>query len=148
MEEKRPKVGIAIIVIKDRTILLGKRLGTHGSGKWAAPGGHLEFFETPESCACRELLEETGLEATRILPGPWANHTFDGDKHYVTLFMIVTEFSGIPQVLEPHKCENWDWFTLDNLPEPLFDTIQSLVETVGLDWLKNFTPMDQFKIGR
>ena len=41
-----PRVGIAAIVKKDNKVLLGKRKGSHGSGAWNFPGGHLEFFET------------------------------------------------------------------------------------------------------
>lgn len=135
MENLRPKVGIGVAVVKDNLILLGKRKGSHGAGDWAFPGGHLEFSETPAECAARELLEETGLKANRILPGPWTNDLF-GDKHYVTLFMFVTDFSGEPEVLEPNKCESWEWFDWDHLPKPLFGSIQSLVEIVGIEKLK------------
>lgn len=137
MENQRPKVGIGVAVVKERRVLLGKRKGAHGSGDWAFPGGHLEFAETPYACAYRELLEETGLTATCIFPGPWTNDVFDNDKHYVTLFMFVTEFSGKPEVLEPHKCENWEWFEWDDLPQPLFASIQTLVKNVGIEKLKN-----------
>lgn len=142
MENRRPKVGIGIVVVKDNLVLLGKRKGAHGSGDWAFPGGHLEFGETPHTCAYRELLEETGLTATCILPGPWTNVVFDEDKHYVTLFMLVTEFSGKPEVLEPHKCENWEWFEWDNLPQPLFATIQILVQNEGIEKLKQLCSME------
>ncbi len=36
-------------------------------GKWLPPGGHVELNETPPECACREALEETGLEI-EIIP--------------------------------------------------------------------------------
>jgi 8-oxo-dGTP diphosphatase len=136
MHKERPKVGIGIAVIKDNMVLLGKRKGAHGVGDWAFPGGHLEFGETPELCAYRELLEETSLEAARITPGPWTNDIFDGHKHYITLFMFVTEFSGMPQTLEPLKSENWEWFEWEHLPQPLFASIQTLVKNVGIDGLK------------
>lgn len=58
-----PKVGVAVFVISDSKIVLGKRKNAHGQGAWASPGGHLEFGETLEACAKRELLEETGLIA-------------------------------------------------------------------------------------
>ncbi len=53
--------------------------------------------------------------------------------------MFVTEFSGHPEVLEPHKCENWNWFEWDNLPQPLFAPIQSLINNVGIEKLKFFS---------
>jgi 8-oxo-dGTP diphosphatase len=28
--------------------------------------------------------------------------------------------SGEPKVMEPDKSESWDWYDLENLPEPLF----------------------------
>lgn len=137
MQKDRPKVGIGVVVVKDGSVLLGKRKGAHGSGDWAFPGGHLELHETPEECAYRELLEETGIKASSIYSGPWTNDIFDHEKHYITLFMFVTAFSGEPKVLEPHKCENWEWFEWDNLPQPLFATIQTLVKNVGVEKLKN-----------
>lgn len=134
--KERPKVGIGVILLKDDLVLLGKRKGAHGSGDWAFPGGHLEFAETPEECAARELFEETGLQAKSVFPGPWTSDVFDHEKHYITIFMFVTEFSGIPQVLEPHKCENWEWFEWHDLPNPLFASIQTLIKNLGIDSIK------------
>jgi len=85
MQKERPKVGIGVAVVKGNLVLLGKRKGAHGCGEWAFPGGHLEFCETPEECAYRELIEETGIEAHCIFPGPWTNNVFDKEKHYMNL---------------------------------------------------------------
>lgn len=42
----------------------------HGLGRvtYSLPGGIARGSETPEACARRELMEETGLEAGRLLP--------------------------------------------------------------------------------
>lgn len=40
----------------------------HLAGHWDFPKGHVEHNETEEETALREILEETGLDAT-ILPG-------------------------------------------------------------------------------
>ena len=127
MERSLPRVGVAVIVRKDGKVLLGKRKGSHGAGHWAAPGGHLEFGETIEQCASRELLEETGIKALSIQRGPYTSDMIDRAKHYVTLSVVVDRFEGIPQVMEPNKCEGWDWFSPTELPSPLFVTLRSLL---------------------
>ncbi len=124
---KRPRIGIGIMVVKDNKILMGKRKSSHGAGSWAPPGGHLEFGETPEACAARELLEETGIRAISLRPGPWVNTIMEHDKHYVTIYVIVDQFVGEPQLMEPDKCEGWDWFAMNQLPSPIFMPMQSLI---------------------
>jgi 8-oxo-dGTP diphosphatase len=119
-EKARPKVGVGVYVIKEGKILLGKRKNAHGEGDWAVPGGHLEFGESIEACAARELAEETGLKAISLETGLWSNDVIDGTKHYITFFAIVKEFEGEPLLLESNKCEGWQWFSLDALPSQLF----------------------------
>jgi ADP-ribose pyrophosphatase YjhB (NUDIX family) len=64
-----------------------RRKGSIGGGTWALPGGSLDFGESFEECARRELLEETGLKAHNI-HFLWAcNTVFDESTHYVTVFM-------------------------------------------------------------
>ena len=123
----RPKVGIGVIVNKDGKILLGKRLNSHGKGTWSFPGGHLEFGESWEECAKREVIEETNLNITNLKFHAVTNDIFDKEnKHYITLFMTCDYASGELQNMEPHKCEKWDWFSWDNLPEKLFLPIRNL----------------------
>ena len=127
--DKRPKVGVGIIVIKDNKVLLGKRKNSHGEGSWCFPGGHLEFNESLENCAKREVLEETGIEIKNIRFETITNDIFkDEGKHYITIFMLCEYDSGEVKVMEPEKCEKWNWFEWNNLPEPLFLPIQSLLK--------------------
>lgn len=134
-EKIRPRVGVGVAVVKNNTILLGRRKNAHGDGSWAFPGGHLEFGEDVEECASRELMEETGLKAISFCSGPWVNDVIEGDKHYVTLFVFVNAFEGEVQLLEPHKCERWAWFDYRDLPSPLFSPVESLIKKNGLEKL-------------
>lgn len=125
---KHPRVGVACVVQRDGKILLGKRKGSHAGGVWGFPGGHLEFGESIEECAKRELLEETGLVSLSLRQGPWVENMMEnGQKHYVTIFMFVDQYEGDPTLKEPEKCEGWDWFASDQLPTPLFSPISSLL---------------------
>jgi len=116
-----PRIGVGILVIRDEKVLLGKRKTSHGNGTWAPPGGHLEFGESPQECAARELMEETGMTAARYFVGPYTNDLFEQDnKHYITLYMIADGAQGNPGLMEPDKCFEWGWFSFDELPEPQF----------------------------
>ena len=61
-------VGIAVIVIKEDRVLLGKRKNAHGSGTWVFPGGRLEFKESIEDGARREVLITNLLKLNFKLP--------------------------------------------------------------------------------
>ncbi len=128
-----PRVGVAVIVVRDGRVLLGRRIGaTHGADTWQFPGGHLEAFESVEACAAREVREETGLAVRVRARGPYTNDVFDRDgKHYVTLF-VVAEDEAIdappaPMVREPHKCAEWRWCDWDAMPSPRFLPIEHLL---------------------
>jgi len=124
----QPKVGIGILVLHQGKVLLGKRKNAHGDGTWATPGGHLEFGETVEKCIKRELLEETGLIAEDIIPGPWKEVIFSNEeKHYLNIYGFVTKFSGTLKNTEPEKNESWQWFPIENLPSPLFEPLKKIV---------------------
>ncbi len=127
-EKKRPYIGVALIVIRQGLVLLGKRRNAHGAGTWQFPGGHLEYGESIEACARRELFEETGLSVTNLRMGPFTNDFFENEgKHYVTLFMLGDHTTGEARVKEPDKCERWDWFHWSEMPKPHFLPIVNLL---------------------
>lgn len=125
--DPKPRVGAGVFVLKSKqdprenpSFLIGERINAHGAGTLALPGGHLEYGETPQSCAARELMEETGLKATNVRFLTATNDIMHADqKHYVTLFMVCEreDEEAEPQVLEPDKCKKWEWATWEELLE-------------------------------
>lgn len=117
-----PRVGVAIIVKKDDKILLGYRKSELGKNTWGLPGGKLEFGEELIDCAIRELQEETNLivksKHLRLLGV--SNAIFDDELHYITVIYSVKKFTGELTVLEPDKCETWEWFDYYKPPKELF----------------------------
>jgi 8-oxo-dGTP diphosphatase len=123
-----PQVGVGVLVVHQGLVLLGRRKGSHGAGTWSAPGGKLDFGETLEACARRELLEETGLEARHIELGPYSNDVFaSAGRHFLTVFVVARGITGGVRNLEPDKCEGWAWFQWSRLPSPLFAPLQTLL---------------------
>jgi 8-oxo-dGTP diphosphatase len=118
---QRPLVGIGVLIVDQDRILLGKRISSHGSGSWGPPGGHLEFGESFFECAQRETFEETGLIISDLHIGPTVNNIFpDTHKQYVSVFVIARKYEGTLLLKEPHKCEQWLWYSWNDLPNPLF----------------------------
>jgi len=129
MEEKRPKVGLGILILKNGKFLFTKRKGSHGPGTWCPPGGHLEFNESFEGCAKREVMEEMGIEIENIRLASVTNDIhIDEDKHYITLVMLADWKSGEPKNMEPDRCTEIGWFEWENLPQPLFLPMENLVK--------------------
>jgi 8-oxo-dGTP diphosphatase len=122
LSELHPQVGIGVMILKDGKVLMGKRKTSHGTGQYAFPGGHLEYMESFEDCARRETKEECGIEITNLRFLFLSNLRNYPPKHYAHIHFVADWENGEPIVLEPEKCESWDWYPLDALPEPKFAT--------------------------
>ncbi|MDR3425008.1 MAG: NUDIX hydrolase [Alphaproteobacteria bacterium] len=128
----RPQVGLGVIIRRRGKVLLGKRRGDHGGDTWCYPGGHLEQGESWETCARREVREETGMEIDNPRFVSATNDIYQSGRHYVTVIMVCDWQSGEARVKEPEKCLGWDWFDWDALPAPLFLSTQHFVD-LGID---------------
>ena len=122
------KTGVGVLIVVDNKVLLGHRVdnatdtgGIYEPGSWTCPGGKQEYDETIFECAIRETKEETNLDLDIS-----SLHVFDAtddiqpNKHYVTLDVLATKYSGELKVMEPEKIDKWEWFDLDNLPENIY----------------------------
>ena len=118
--QQKVYISVDVFIFKNGSVLLGKRKNkyTHDY-TYAPPGGHLDIGETLRECALREVKEETGLSI--VLDDAMVIHeNYTQKKHYVIIGFKAKWIKGRPKVLEPQKCIGWDWYALDNLPEPLF----------------------------
>lgn len=126
-------VGVSVLVVRDGMLLLGRRINTGTLDGWlSTPGGRIEQGETMFQAARRELKEETGLGTGLLLVIGFKEH-FRAGKHYFMVYLYADDVTGVPQNLEPGKCEGWCWVEWEKIPlgectEPLeiLDTVRFL----------------------
>ena len=75
----------------------------------------MEGGESFEQCAIRETEEETGIILPSAKVWTFENTIFHNEqKHYVVILMVADIPTGQDaRVIEPEKCEKWDWFRGD-----------------------------------
>jgi len=126
-EKKRVGAGLGVILEKDGKILLGMRhpdpdkadSAFRSAGEWCLPGGKIDFGETLEECAIREVKEETGI----IIKDPKVisiHNCKNEHAHFLTAGVIACEWDGEAHVAEPDEIIEWKWFDIKNLPYPRY----------------------------
>ena len=134
INQQRPFIGIAVILINPQypnCVLISKRLSSHGKDSYQLPGGHLEYGESFEQCAERELLEETNLHLKSFQFVYITNTIFEQQsKHYVTIFMktVINDCSTL-KCMEPEKNSDWIWMKWEDLKQMnLFEPLRKAVD--------------------
>lgn len=136
----RKKVGSAPLVVaysvmvvydEKKGILLEER---EDDGYWDFPGGSIEFNETAEEAAQRELGEETGLKAQsfsflQIFSGPIAYHRYpNGDEvSGVDIVYLATAVSGQPH-MQKEEVRSLKWWPLEETPSPFTARNKAILE--------------------
>ena len=118
-----PLPAATLVVLDDHNVLLTLRAVEPRKGEWCLPGGFLEWGETPEEGAKRELFEETGLIGERLM--------------YIGVYNSMVTFHAL---LHGYRVESWSgeltcgddaeavqWFPLDSLPSLAFDAHETLL---------------------
>jgi ADP-ribose pyrophosphatase YjhB (NUDIX family) len=90
---RNPAPAAGVLMLRGAEVLLVRRRYDPRAGAWCLPAGFLEYGETPERCAVRELREETGLKARLTgLFGVYAG--FDDPRVRAVLIVYAAERTG------------------------------------------------------
>jgi 8-oxo-dGTP diphosphatase len=126
-EKKRVGAGLGVILERDGKILLGKRHPDpdkadsvfRSAGEWCLPGGKLDWGETFEEGAAREVLEETGITIKN--PQVISVHNCKNEHaHFMTVGLVAYGWEGEARVMEPDEITEWEWFDIKDLPSPRY----------------------------
>lgn len=125
---RRPVVGIvAAARTTDGRWLLVRRGDT---GKWALPGGTLEWGETFRSAITREVFEETGAEVTALgeLLGVYSAPERDPRFHAVTVVVAATVNEPAGSDVNPVEITEVKLFADSELPADMSQGMGDLLE--------------------
>lgn len=141
-------VNIAI-VNSHREVLLTKRSKkVREPGRWCLPGGHVDPGEGWIAAALRETKEEVGLTIAKPeLVGLYSDPILSIPDEMVApgvrvqfLCAAFRVFTKSDDVKPNDEVEDWDWFSIDNLPEPMIKShpvrVQDALEFQGEVHLK------------
>ena len=115
MKAGNPKTILTLCVIHDHPrVLLGMKKRGFGSGKWNGFGGHVEAGEAIADAARREVLEESGVTVSELVPMGVLEFTFEGKPGMLEVHVFKSSaYEG-----EPYESEEMrpQWFTVDEIP--------------------------------
>lgn len=100
-------------------------------GRWDPGGGGLEFNDTIEETVKREIREEycTDVLSYEFLGYRDVHREHEGrTTHWIALdFKVLVDREKV-RIGEPHKHEQLNWFSLENLPSPLHSQFEHCME--------------------
>jgi len=112
-----PAPAAGIVLTREGRVCLVRRRFEPKRGLWSLPTGFMEWGETPAETACREALEETGLEVT--LTGLYAveSGVLPPDTPVVVIIYRAEETGG--ELVAGDDADEVGFFDLDDLPGPI-----------------------------
>lgn len=120
MSYKSPKLTVDGIVLSDGKILLIKRKNDPFKGKWALPGGFVEYGEKVEEAVLREIFEETGLKTSiNQIFGVYSDPNRDPRGHTISIVYILEIIGG--DLTGGDDASDAKFFKPDELPVLSFD---------------------------
>ncbi len=135
---QRPIPGVGAMIFKEGKVLLG---GSYAIGEYTFPGGKIEYMESLEDTVRRETLEECGVIIKNIRFQAVVNSSKYAPHHFISNIFLAEWESGDPQILEPDKIADWQWYSLDNLPKPIFEFSRLAIESYKTG--KNFFDIEK-----
>ncbi|MHA1934161.1 MAG: NUDIX domain-containing protein [Candidatus Thorarchaeota archaeon] len=111
---KNPKPTVDIAATDGKRVILVKRGRDPFKGSWVLPGGFIEYGETVEDAARREMLEETGIQVELIdVLGVYSDPNRDPRGHQISIVFVGRPLSS--ELNASDDAEDAMWRDLDSM---------------------------------
>ena len=116
---RNPAPAVSLLIVHDDQVLLGKRRGEPGKGKWATPSGYVEYEDDFLTTAIREAREETGLEVELESILNVLSSFLSSQYHFLAVYLLARVVGG--ELAAGDDMEEVAWFPLSGpFPELAF----------------------------
>ncbi len=106
---KRPVLAVSAAVYRQGRILLIKRASQPCLGKWALPGGKVEYGESLAHAAARELMEELGIRVRLLCLYRLVEIICPESGYHYVIAVFAAEYVGGEVAPEPGEVEDYAW---------------------------------------
>jgi ADP-ribose pyrophosphatase YjhB (NUDIX family) len=131
IHHRNPAPSIGVLIADGEKVVLGRRRGHPGKGKWALPSGYIDFEEDFLTSAIREAREETGLDVEVCSIMNVVSSFVSPRFHFLCVYMFARVVGGYLRAGD--DLETVDWFPLAGpLPEMGFQEDLALLEMYKL----------------
>jgi 8-oxo-dGTP diphosphatase len=135
-KERHKNVPAAYLALfKDNKILLLRRFNTgYEDGKYSMIAGHVDPNETFTQCIIREAEEEAGIlikaEDLQVVHVMHRNSGIVENNERVDVYFLTKKWEGKIVNKEPHKCDDFSWFDVDDIPKNAIPYIKQAIEGI------------------
>ncbi|MDJ0834652.1 MAG: NUDIX domain-containing protein [Gammaproteobacteria bacterium] len=126
---EQPSVGVAVLIMHEHKLLLGKRLKPPMQHSWQLPGGWLRGAESPPQAAMRNIAGFTNLHYDKLEFVTYTDNQFADGLHSVSLYFQTNCLNPATVRLSNAQCNDWYWADWFDLPEPLFLPLRILKQS-------------------
>lgn len=139
LAQRKPKLIVSVLAQNNDKHLLVRETLEGGDDCWIIPGGKVEFGESLEEAAKREIEEETGIKAKKLTFLKFFEAIFADYNYHTVIFFYLTKTNRVKLSEDVEgKVKEARWVTLKEAKElKLVKSAQWL-----FDWMeKNFSAM-------
>lgn len=128
MQRYQNKIIVGVLLIQENKVLVERRAHTGWEdGKYGLIAGHLEKGETLKEAMLREAKEELAIQLQEEqLEFVTCMHF--SQEEYINVYFSTTYYEGIPEIREPHKCDEIKWIPINSLPINLLEQDKQAIQ--------------------
>ncbi len=126
-EPQKANLASLLFLKEENKVLLMRRKTGVFKGLYTFVSGKVDDGETFTDAIIREVKEEANIDLKKEDLKVFHIAQEVGDN-YIHTYFVADKWSGEIKNMEPHKCDDLDWFDLDNLPENTVYLVANMIK--------------------